>query len=107
MRERCRFSPGVTDLNTEAPSSSGSARSGLIQEASHTENQYREVHERLERGTRPVHPIAEPAEALEPTDGAFCHVAPSEELSIYGVQLTDGLLGREPSPSRDVDAQDF
>jgi hypothetical protein len=51
--------------------SSRSVDLGRSHEASHTEDQDREVDEGLKRGGRPVHSVAQPAEALEPAERAL------------------------------------
>src|SRR5215207_6189091 len=48
---------------------------GRGDQAPHTEHEDGQIHERLERGPCPVHPIAQPAEALEPAERAFNDVA--------------------------------
>ena len=85
---------------TEALLSSGSVL-GRAYEASHAEDQDRQVDEGLKRGGRAVDPVAQPAEALEPAEGALDHVALPLERGILSVQLTGRLLGRDAAPCRD------
>jgi hypothetical protein len=73
----------------------------LVHQAPDTEHQHREIHERVKRGGRAVHPVAQAAEALEPADGALDDVALSLERSVLGVQLARRLLGWDASPGRD------
>jgi hypothetical protein len=87
---------------TEAPSSSGSAGLGRAHEASHTEDQDREVDEGLKRGGRAIDAVAEPAEAFELAEGALDNRALSLQRGLLGIQLTSGLFRRDAPPGRDA-----
>jgi hypothetical protein len=85
----------------EPPSSSRSPNTGGIEEAAQAEDEHRHIHERLERGGRAVHSVAQPTEALEPAERPLDHIAFSLQRGLFGVQLTDGLLRRDARPRRD------
>ncbi len=70
-------------------------------EASYTKHEHRQVHEGVNRGLCPVHPVAEPAEGLEPAERALDHIALPLDRGVFGVQLADGLLRRDAGSCRD------
>ncbi len=72
--------------------------SGRTHEAPHTDDQDREVHERLKRGRRPVHPVAQPPEALEPAQCPLNHLALSLEPDAFGNQFASGLTAWDAGP---------
>src|SRR5215212_885771 len=58
---------------------------GRGDQAPHTEHEDGQIHERLERGPCPVHPIVQPTEALEPAERAFNDVALPLQHGVLGV----------------------
>lgn len=55
----------------------------------------------MKTGSRAVHPVAKPAEALQLAKHSLDHVTLPLQLGVQGLQLTDGLLSRDAGPRRD------
>jgi len=55
----------------------------------------------VQRGGRAVDPGAQPAEALEPAEGALNHIAHPLQRGVFGIQLTNSLLSQDAPPGRD------
>lgn len=81
-------------------SGSTSTSAGRAEEASHTEDQHRQVQEGVERGSRAIDPVAQPTEALEPAKRALNDVALPRERGVLGIQFARGLLSRDAAPRR-------
>src|SRR5215203_4129391 len=90
-----------TEPSSRARTSNRDASPGRRDEAAHTQHEHRQGDERVKRGGGPVDPVAQTAEALEPTQCSFDDVALRLQHGVLGVQLAFRLLDWNAPPRRD------